>query len=426
MYKLTEEGRKYLKEGLPEKNLLRTLPKKIQEVKTDPIGLGWAKKNGWVEISEGMVKLTSEGNKILNKKTDVEIGLEQIVKNGESASDKILLSRNLIVETKEIVAEEKEGLLDKIFKKKKAEVPVEELKEIAQLTPAIIKSEKWKTVPFRNYDINAPAPKIYVAKKQPYVQFIEDFKEKIVASGFKEVEGPIVELSFWNNDALFMPSDHPARGIHDVLLLKDPRYGTLPDKNLVAKIKATHEGGWVTGSKGWGHWDENEARQLLMRSQTTAVTARALHENGDVPGKYFCIGRNYRHDIIDYKHLIEFDQFDGIIVGENLSFKNLLGSLKEFFKMIGIDEIKFVPAYFPFTSPSCEIYAKFPEKGWVEVGGSGIFRPEVTKPLGIEKSQVLAWGLGLGRMAMIKLGINDIRELYSYNLKWLREKEMVR
>ncbi|MCD6476597.1 MAG: phenylalanine--tRNA ligase subunit alpha [Candidatus Aenigmarchaeota archaeon] len=432
MYELTEEGKKYLKEGLPEKNLLKILPKNIQEIKDKQIAIGWAKKNGWIEIRDGFVSLTDIGKKAMKIKTDIEIALEQIEKKGISDLNDILLKRKLIEQVKETKVHKPKGVLssvmklfEKIFHKEKT-IEKKELKEISQLTPELIKSCKWKEIPFRNYDILAPAPKIHVAKKQPYIQFIEDFKEKLIALGFKEVRGPLVETSFWNSDVLFMPSDHPARGIHDILLLKKPRYGKLPDENFVSKIKATHEGGWITGSKGWGHWNQELAKQLVMRSQTTAVTARALKKYGDVPGKYFCIDRNYRRDVIDYKHLIEFDQFDGIIVGEKLNFRELLGSLKEFFRMIEINEVKFVPSYFPFTEPSCEIYANFPDKGWVEVGGAGMFRPEVIRPLGIEKSQVLAWGLGLGRIAMIKLGIKDIRDLYSDNLKWLREKEMVK
>jgi len=425
MYELTEEGKKYLKEGLPEKNLLKILPKNIQEIKDKQIAIGWAKKNGWIEIRDGLVSLTDIGKKAMKIKTDIEIALEQIEKKGDSTLNKILLSRKLIREAKKLTSEKKEGILGKLFKRKK-KIPIEEIKEISQLTPEIIKTGKWKSIPFKNYDILAPAPKIYVARKQPYVQFIEDVKEKLLSLGFKEMNGPLVETFFWNDDALFVPQDHPARGLHDVFILKNPKYGRLPDENLVAKVKATHEGGWITGSKGWGgSWSKEEARKLVMRSQTTAISARTLFKYGNIPGKYFSINRNFRYDVIDAKHGIEFYQCEGIVVGKNLSFKNLLGYIKELSIEMGSPDVKFMPSFFPFTSPSLEGYIKHPKLGWIEVHCAGMMRPEVLKPLGIE-NQVLAWGLGIDRLAMVKLGIDDIRELFSHDLKWLREKEMVK
>jgi phenylalanyl-tRNA synthetase alpha chain len=312
-----------------------------------------------------------------------------------------------------------------MFGKKKKEVVIE--KEISQLTPDVIKSEAWKKTPIRKYDVSAPAPRTFAGKKQPYVQFIEDIRERLIGLGFQEMKGPYVETAFWNSDALFMPQDHAARSIHDVLLVKEPVHGDLPDENMVAKVKATHEGGWITESLGWGGtWSREEASRLLMRSQTTAVSARTLAANRDAPGKFFCIERNFRSDVIDAKHLPEFDQCEGIIVGENLTFAHLLGFLKEIADAIGAKEVRFKPGYFPFTSPSVEMYVNMPKFGWVEVGGAGMMRPEVLKPLGVEKSQVLAWGLGIGRLAMLKMGIDDIRLLYADDLEWLRSKSLVK
>jgi phenylalanyl-tRNA synthetase alpha chain len=286
---------------------------------------------------------------------------------------------------------------------------------------------KWKTQKFRKYDVTTPAPKIYPAKKQPYVQFIEDIRRKLMAMGFREMKGTFIETGFWNCDALFMPQDHPSRGIHDAFYMKHPAKGQLPDKNIVAKVKATQEGGWVTGSTGWGgEWSEEEAKKLMLRSQTTAVSARTLVEHGDKPGMFFNIDRVFRYDVIDAKHLVEFDQCEGIIIGENLTLRHLFGILKEFADMVGAKEVRYKPAYFPYTEPSCEVYMKFPKLGWVEMGGAGMFRPEVLRPLGIEKSNVLAWGFGLGRLAMMKLGIEDIRQLYSDDIDFLRNAPMVR
>jgi phenylalanyl-tRNA synthetase alpha chain len=437
MYKLTEEGKEYLKSGLPEKQLLKDLGegKPMAEVVKLPkaqIALGWAKKSGWIIIDKGTVYITEIGKKA--GKSSIENGLEEIEKKGETEQEmiKTLLGRNLIEEVKATVEtpkQKKPSIWTKILSmfQSKPRPGAMGTGKIAQLTPDIIKTGEWKNRKFRDYDVNAPAPKVYAGKKQPYVQFIEDMKEKLVGMGFQEMRGPFVESYFWNCDALFMPQDHAARGIHDVLVMKNPHSGDLPDENMVAKVKATHEGGWVTESLGWGgEWSRENAAKLLMRSQGTAVSARTMYENKDNPAKYFMIDRVFRSDVIDAKHLTEFDHCEGIVVGENMTFSHLLGFLKEIADMIGAKEVRFKPSYFPFTEPSVEMFINFPKFGWVEIGGAGMIRPEVLKPLGIEKSQVLAWGLGIGRLAMLKFGIDDIRMLYADDLEWLRNKSLVK
>ncbi|MBU3896316.1 MAG: phenylalanine--tRNA ligase subunit alpha [Nanoarchaeota archaeon] len=437
MYQLTEEGKKYLKEGLPEKNLLKILPKSMSDVSKQPnaaISIGWAKKNNWIKIANGVIDTTDEGIQALKEKNEIENALHEINDKGNSNLSKMLLSRKLIEEeTAKPLEPIKQinpiiSFFQKLFKKKETAVEQKtEITEIAQLTPEMIRSGLWKSVPFRNYDIYSPAPKVYPGKRQHYVQFMEEIKDKLIGLGFEEMTGPMVETSFWNCDALFMPQDHPARGVHDVLIVKKPSQGILPDQNLISKVKATHEGGWVTGSTGWGGtWSPKVASKLMMRSQTTAVSARKLYEHGDKPGKYFTIDRTFRYDVIDSRHLDEFDQCEGIVIGENLTLQNLLGYLQEFADMIGAEKVKFKPSYFPFTEPSVEMYVYFEKFGWIELGGAGIMRPEVLKPLGIEKCQVLAWGLGIGRLAMFKAGINDIRQLYSEDLKWMRELPVIK
>jgi phenylalanyl-tRNA synthetase alpha chain len=436
MYRLTEEGKDYLKNNLPEKQLLKFIEnqKPLEEVVKFPnsqIAIGWARKNGWIKIENNIVSITEEGKKAEKEKTIVEKSLEEIDRKGGTEQEmlKALMNRNLVEEFKE-VKENKPSFwqrIKRIFtKKKQVEVKANE-KEISQLTPELIKTGEWKVKPFRKYDVNAPAPNNYAGKKQPYIQFIEDIKERLIGLGFQEMKGPLVETYFWNCDALFMPQDHAARSIHDVLILKSPDSGKLPDENLVAKVKATHEGGWITESLGWGgSWSKENAEKLIMRSQGTAVSARTMFENKDNPAKYFLIDRVFRSDVIDAKHLMEFDHCEGIVVGENLTFSHLLGFLKEIAETIGAKEVKFKPSYFPFTEPSVEMYVNYPKFGWVEVGGAGMMRPEVMKPMGIEKSQVLAWGLGIGRLAMLKLGIDDIRMLYSNDIEWLRNKSLVK
>jgi len=431
MYKLTEEGSEYLKNGLPEKQLIKSIEneKPLEEVSKLPkaqIAIGWSRKNNWIEIQNNVVKITETGKKARGEKSEAEKALEDVDKKGETKEElvKVLQSRNLIEETKKV---KRTSFWEKILSLFSGKPRTVKLNEIAQLTPEMIKTGEWKNIPFKRYDVNSPAPIIYPGKKQPYIQFIDDMKERLIGLGFQEMNGPLVETSFWNCDALFIPQDHPAKSLHDIFYLKSPNLGSLPDENLIAKVKATHEGGWITESTGWGGlWNREESRKLVLRSHTTAVSARTLYEYKERPGKYFSIDRNFRPDIIDAKHLMEFYQCEGIVVGEGLTFKHLLGFLKEIAESIGIKEVRFKPSFFPYTEPSVEGYVKHPKLGWMEVLPAGMLRPEVLRPLGIEKAQVLAWGIGISRLAMIKLGVDDIRMLFSEDLGWLRETPLVK
>ncbi len=142
----------------------------------------------------------------------------------------------------------------------------------------------------------------------------------------------------------------------------------------------------------------------------------------DLPKKFFAVGRNFRNETLDWSHLFEFNQFEGIVVDKNANFRHLLGYLKEFFKKIGYPQARFRPAHFPYTEPSVEIDVFHPvHKKWIELGGAGIFRPEVVVPLLGEWVPVLAWGPGLDRQLMEYFQITDIRDLYSNDLKQLRE-----
>lgn len=417
-YRLTKEGQEYTENGLPEKNLVELLSKGTssfeearKKIKNFDIALQWVKKKKLVEIKNGKLRLLK---KIEFEEQDA---LRKISEEKEVDENilKILMERKLV----EKIAHEIERLAREV-----------EGKEITQLTPELIKSGLWKNAKgFAPYDTRVnPPKKIFPGKPHPYRQVVNDLRQKLIGLGFVEARGPLVESEFWNFDALFMPQEHPARtNMHDAFIVKTDSQAKVLDKDLWERVKATHEFGWITGSKGWGKWNFSLASRLVLRSQTTAVSARKLSslKNEDIPHKMFIIDRVFRHDVIDAKHLIDFDHAEGIVVGENLSFRNLLGYLKETCKMLGVGKINFKPSYFPFTEPSVEIYAQIKKLGWVEIGGAGLMRPEVTIPLGVEKP-VLAWALGITRLAMIKLGISDIRQIYSNNIQWLREKSLVK
>ncbi|MGC1454869.1 MAG: phenylalanine--tRNA ligase subunit alpha [Nitrospirota bacterium] len=297
--------------------------------------------------------------------------------------------------------------------------------EASMLTPEMLKQGAWKNKKFRAYNIALNPPRQSIGRKHPYKEFLDFVKYKFVGMGFEEMRGPLVENEFWDMDALYMPQFHPARNIHDVYFVKEPAACREIESPFGKNVAAAHKNGGKTGSTGWRYpFDIERAKRLILRSQGTAVSARTLASGPKVPGKYFSIARCFRYDSVDATHAPDFYQVEGIVLGEEINFKALLGLLKLFGQEIAkAGEFQFRPAYFPFTEPSVELHVKHPELGWMELGGAGIFRPEVTKPLGVDVP-VIAWGLGLDRMAMVALGIKDIRDLFSRDLDFIRTKKI--
>jgi phenylalanyl-tRNA synthetase alpha chain len=299
------------------------------------------------------------------------------------------------------------------------------VQEISQLGPAMLKDGSWRLQVghLRKYNINLRPPRISPGRKHPYRQFLDFVKYKLVSMGFEEMLGPLVETEFWNMDALYMPQSHPARDIHDVYFVKEPKQAEAIEEPYLSQVAATHEDGWKTGSKGWGYaFDSARASRMILRSQGTAVSARTLAHDPKIPGKYFAIARCFRYDLVDATHATDFFQIEGIVIDRGIHFRTLLGLLELFAREVAkAREVRFVPAYFPYTEPSVELHVKHPKLGWMELGGAGLFRPEVTRPLGVEVP-VIAWGLGLDRMAMVALDIHDIRDLFTADLEMIRAK----
>lgn len=410
---LTEEGKRYAEKGLPEKRLADAVEKKEMPLdealkkagladEEKGIALQWAKRKGFIALDKGLVRACKAG------KDAAEKALKEIAQ-GKPATSQELVERRLVA-----IKKEKKVFVRLTGKKGGGE-------EITQLTPELLKSGGWKGKKFAEYDLGTVIAPLSIGRKHPYNDFLNRIKEKLVAMGFQEVHGPLVELEFWNMDALFMAQDHPAREIHDVFQVDDPARGEILDGALLEQVRTSHEDG-LAGSKGWRYkWDPEVAMRLVMRSQTTAVSARNLARGVKPPVKLFCVGRVFRPDEIDWKHFIEFNQCEGIVVDESMSFRELLGYLKEFaVEVFGAKDVKFVPSYFPFTEPSVELFAEIPGKGWAEVGGAGMFRPEMLSALGVDVP-VLAWGLGVDRLAMLSLGVTDLRELFSHKLEFLRK-----
>lgn len=292
--------------------------------------------------------------------------------------------------------------------------------EIGELTPKMLESGEWKNGTFRGYNISIPPARVIPGRTNPYVSFLESVKDKLTNLGFQEFDGPLVETEFWNGDALFMPQFHAARDIHDVYRLKNPTHAKTIEEPYLTNVANVHKNGGNTGSRGWNYeFDHEFTKRLILRSQGTVLSAHQLHK-AEIPGKYFGIARCFRYDKVDATHLSDFYQTEGIVLGKDVNLKTLLGFLEMFAKEIaGATEVKYVPGYFPFTEPSVEVHIKHPVLGWFELGGSGIFRPEVTKAMGIDVP-VLAWGIGIDRMALMALGLNDLRELFCEDIERVR------
>jgi len=433
---LTKEGLEYAKDALPERKLITLVSKgegKIgnlrEKVSRFSIGLVWVKRNGWVEIKKGLLSITDKGKKILEEKIPEEKILSGLSTGKKLSSD---------FDAKILSKLEKRGLVRKRARVHKyisltdlgrEILPKIKLKEdIGQLKPEMIISKEWKEKPLRGYDISLPVSKTYPGKKHYMTQLIEYIRQIWLEMGFKEMTGPILEVSFWNFDALYQPQDHPARDLQDTFYIKNPEKGKLPEKEIVENVQKTHEYGWTCDSTGWQYkWDNDFAKKCVLRTHTTSLSARTLMalRNAELPAKFFSVGRCFRNETLDWKHLAEFYQTDGIVVGEDVTFRHLLGYLKRFFSKLGFPKARFRPSYFPYTEMSVEIEVFHPvHKQWSELGGAGMFRPEVVKPLLGKDIPVLAWGPGFGRAVMLNYDIKDIRELYWNDLKQLREAKL--
>ncbi|GMO42393.1 MAG: phenylalanine--tRNA ligase subunit alpha [Termitinemataceae bacterium] len=296
--------------------------------------------------------------------------------------------------------------------------------EIGTLTAEMLNTGAWKGKKFRSYNVSVPPVRLIPGRTNAYCQFLEQTKDKLVSFGFEEFDGPLVETEFWNSDALFMPQFHSARDIHDVYHIADPQQAKTIAEPFLSNVRSAHKDGGKTGSRGWNYnFDAEFTRRLILRSQGTVMSAKTL-PSAKIPGKYFGMLRCFRYDKVDATHLSDFYQTEGIILGEDVNLRTLLGMLETFaVEVAGAKEVKYVPGYFPFTEPSIEVHIKHPVLGWFELGGSGIFRPEVSLSLGVDVP-VAAWGIGIDRMALMALGLNDLRELFSYDIEAVRLRKM--
>ena len=294
---------------------------------------------------------------------------------------------------------------------------LDEIELIGEITTEFLQTDGWENARYKEFDINADTPIPVGGRPHPMQSLIERIRSVFLEMGFSEIEGDYVQSAGWNMDALFIPQSHPARTMQDTFYLEEPEKIDIPDE-MLDLWASVHENGHDTGSLGWGSkFDREEAKKGLLRTHTTVNTVKFIAENPEKPSRVFGIGRVFRQETIDRTHLPEFHQIEGIIHEPNASLPMLISTLKTFYSKMGYPDVRVRPAYFPYTEPSVEVEVYWRGK-WLELGGAGIFRPEVTEPLGSEWP-VCAWGMGLERLAMLVLELDDIRELYQPDLERL-------
>lgn len=388
--------------GLPERKLVNEIqegPKSFEEIrnvlKSDfNAAIANAKKNDWIQIEKGesSSKISLKGKALPSPEEKLIdfLGAEEKLLNDIEDIDALTLLKK------------RPDFITENFTKFKTISLSEKAKDIDvdSSTGAI--------------DVEAKVPTTYVARIHPLKETINEIREIFVSLGFSEVLGNLAQPSFWNFDALFTPQDHPAREMQDTFYLKDMKASKFATSTQINQVSRSHK-------KGWRYdWNMSEAQRMALRTHTTCVTIKHLADNKPDESRIFSLGRVFRNEKVSYKHLAEFNQVEGVVIGKNVTLRDLMGLQEEFYRRIGLTKIKFWPTFFPYTEPSLQSMVYNDRLGkWIELFGMGIFRPEVTKPLGITKP-VLAWGGGIERIAMLKYGLDDVREFYNNNLNWLR------
>jgi len=436
---LGTNGIYYKKKGLPERQLVLLVEKGEVDLKDAQkqskltknefrAALGALKKKAMINIKKGKLILTAHGDELAKKSLEEQF-LESLPKEYDSLKDEEKFALKNLKERKDIIQIFEKQVVNFKLTELGKEILEQDLTEtkhmIETLTPEMIKTKSWIGKNFRRYNITSPVPAIYGGKRHFVNQAIDYGRRIWTELGFKEMTGDLIQSSFWNFDALFTAQDHPVREMQDTFFLY--KEIEISDNKLIKNVKTAHESG-VDKSTGWQYnWNEEEAKKAVLRTHTTCLSARTLYALSKLPkeqrrGKFFAIGKNFRNETVDWSHGFEFNQTEGIVVDPDVNFRHLLGYLQEFFKKMGFEKVRFRPAYFPYTEPSVEIDVFHPgKKVWLELGGAGIFRPEVTIPLLGVKTPVLAWGPGFDRIIMDYYKIKDLREMYKNNLSQLRK-----
>ena len=441
---LTEEAEGYVEEGLPELRLYRAAVE--QGADEEPVQLGQVIGEAGLEGPAVDIALSNFARKAYGEIDSGEVTADPDKDpdgDDEAAALEALTQGNAAYQSDVIIEDlENRGLVERTETTVRSVTltedgvtammeGIETAETVGQLTSGLITSGEWQDVEFSEYNVEADAEELTPGKEHPLRRMSERVKDVLVGMGFEEMQGPHVDADFWINDCLFMPQDHPARNHWDRFALSEPEsIDDLPD-DLVERVEAAHREG--VGPDGEGYhspWDLDFAKALALRGHTTSLSARHLSGEAmgelEPPHRFFSIEKAYRNDTLDATHLLEFFQIEGWVMAEDLSVRDLMGTFTEFYEQFGITDIEFKPHYNPYTEPSFELFGRHPETGeMIEIGNSGIFRPEMLEPLGVD-CDVMAWGLALERLFMLATGAEDIRDVHGtlVDLEYLRTEEV--
>lgn len=427
-YEISSEGDEILAKGSYELRLLDLLAKIGQlslkakndglEMSSGELKLGQAKafRNGWInKTSEGNLEI-KEGLDKSSLKDETRDHLVAVKDDKpESVDNKALADlkkRKLIVQKKTISYKVAKG----------PDFSIELVKPETELTSDMIASGSYKDLKFKAYNFNSQGPMPHSGSLHPLNKIKQEFRQIFFSMGFTEMpSNQYVESSFWNFDALYVPQQHPARDLQDTFYLKNPLVADLPaDKEYIKNIKAVHEQGAFDSIGYRYNWKEEEAKKLVLRTHTTSISTAMLHKlaKDQKPARLFSIERVFRNEAVDDTHLAEFHQVEGVLADYNITLGSLIKFMEDFFAKMGVENLKFKPTYNPYTEPSMEIFSWHEGlKKWVEIGNSGMFRPEMLESMGLPRGlKVLGWGLSLERPTMIKYKVQNIRELLGHKV----------
>ncbi|HQO27688.1 MAG TPA: phenylalanine--tRNA ligase subunit alpha [Candidatus Pacearchaeota archaeon] len=242
----------------------------------------------------------------------------------------------------------------------------------------------------RKIDISRPGKRFKAGHLHPLTQVVRRIEDIFQLMGFSVAEGPELETEYYNFDALNIPADHPARDIWDTF--------------------------WVKGAK--------KGQKNLLRTHTSPNQVRYLEKNHP-PLRIIVPGMCYRHEATDRTHGFQFMQVEGLMVDREVSLANFKAVVEKFCQMFfGPEtEIRIIPDYFPFTEPSVEVSIRDKDGRWLEIMGAGLVHPNVFKSVGYRpyEWQGFAFGVGVERLAMIKYGLDDLRQFYQGDLRLIQQ-----
>jgi len=430
IWTVTEEGMNIVSDGSPEYLVYCSVPAGAEGITmTDlqatagdncKLGLGPCMKNKWLKKQGDII------TKAIEDATDVTAEMLRAVASGDANSVNqkelgLLKKRKLVSQTSFKVfgiVKGKNWRPERV--RKCVEITKEMLGDKADMPPGM---QHWSDLEFKQVNLKAMGAPTGGGSFHPLLKVRAEFRRILMEMGFQEMPtARWVESSFWNFDSLFQPQSHPARDAHDTFFVKSPANCNTVPEDYYERVRSVHEeGGYGSIGYGEGTFKRSTTLQNILRTHTTAISSQMLYKLANQPGgfqprKYFSIDRVFRNEAMDATHLCEFHQVEGLVADYNLTLGNLIGTIKTFFEKIGITQLRFKPAYNPYTEPSMEIFGYHPElKKWTEIGNSGMFRPEMLRPMGLpEGVRVIAWGLSLERPTMIKYKIKNIRDLFGH------------